>query len=116
MAGSGVEQRVFPGGDSAPFEEALQAEGYSLGRSRWCLWNFCCFRPGDIVVVPLMNGAFSIYQIAGTPVPIYQMGGGKTEFTTENGSKICRHSGGMLRRAAGERVDLGFVVLAHPLK
>lgn len=116
MAGSGVEQRVFPGGDSAPFEEALQAEGYSLGRSRWCLWNFCCFRPGDIVVVPLMNGAFSIYQIAGTPVPIYQMGGGKTEFTTENGSKICRDSGGMLRRAAGERVDLGFVVLVHPLK
>lgn len=116
MAGSGVEQRVFPGADSAPFEAALQAEGFALSRSRWSLWNFCCFRPGDIVVVPLMNGVFSIYQIDGMPGSICQLEWGKIEFTAENGGEICRDSAGMLRRANGEGVDLGFVVPVRPLK
>lgn len=51
---------------------AMTEDGSEKLRSRRSLWNFLQFRIGDIIVVPLYGGKFSIVEVAGLPEPISQ--------------------------------------------
>ena len=115
FADSGIESVVNPNSDAQKFE-AIMREHNEESRSRWGLFRFLQFNKGDIVVVPLFDGKFSIYRVVGKPMPVSKM----TDFAElemEDGSKIVRNKTGLfIREKTNKIVDLGFVIKVEPIK
>jgi len=103
--------------DTAAFERIMASAGQKENRSRWNLWHFCNFNIGDIVLVPLYNSEFSLYEIVGSPMPITKLPRFNEQIVIENGNQILIDDDGYFKRAlSGKRVDLGFAVSVKPLR
>ena len=103
LAQSGIEQTK----NITDFETTLQKHGYERSRNRWSLWNFFQFRPNDCVVIPLLQGKFSIAKVKGSPIPITQLA---------SCSGIQRDKDNMLCRVDGKTADIGFVLPIELIK
>ena len=101
--------------DTPLFEKVMEEQGYHSSRSRWNLWYFFSFSAGDIVVVPLFSGEFSIYKIIGKAIRITDLPGFDS-LESDNGSVIKRDSDGFFIREDGTYVDLGFAIKVEPIR
>ncbi|NLJ64138.1 MAG: restriction endonuclease [Christensenellaceae bacterium] len=94
----------------------MSNEGFKTKTEQRGLDIFLQFNQGDIVVVPLFDGKFSIYEIVGEPMPITKLAG-YTEFISKDNKKIVRGKEGLLCRSENNKtVDVGFVVKVKSLK
>lgn len=76
-------------------------------RSRWNLWHFCNLKKGDIVVVPLFDGEFSIYVVESCVVPISEIEKEVGNFIDRANRQISFVDGEMVTSSGG-KVDIGF--------
>jgi hypothetical protein len=96
--------------DKTTFDSAMREAFGELRRGRSGLWNFCKFAPGDIVVVPLFEGKFSIYKVTGEPISVIDLPPADCPDGTRLGEDHL-----IYRANEPNRVDLGFVVKAEAI-
>ncbi len=101
--------------DTRAFEKVMEEEGLKTFRSRWNLYYFFSFSPGDVVLVPLFNGEFSIFRVLEKARRISEVPG-YADFKSYDGTKISRSQEGFLVREDRTIVDIGFSVRVEPLK
>lgn len=97
----------------------FMARQQETGRSRWNLWYFCQFRPGDRVVVPLFDHEFTIVEVTGTAFPVDALCGSSLLTQKNDPAEINRQ--GIRNTATGKIYDIGFLVKVkalrpHPIK
>lgn len=99
------------------FQSLMDAHSLGKSRSRWNLWYFAQFTPGDIVVVPLFDGLFSIYRVDEIAQPLCNV---KEKIGTvvskNNGIVKWGEDGALYRNNSVIPVDLGFVIKVSPLQ
>ena len=100
-----ILERIETGGEAA-FNEFMSEKGNTY-RSRWNLWYFSQFKPGDIVTVPLFEKEFAVCEVKDKPKSILALKG-KT-YRLNDGSEVTVGDNG-LARATGGYFDIGFVV------
>ena len=49
--------------DRNEFDKLFTDKGFKLSKSRWAMWIFGKMNVGDLVVVPLYDGLFSIFEV-----------------------------------------------------
>ena len=49
--------------DRNEFDKLFTDKGFKLSKSRWSMWIFGKMNVGDLVVVPLYDGLFSIFEV-----------------------------------------------------
>lgn len=91
--------------DSNLFDKFMK-DNDTTSRSRWNLWRFARFQKGDIIVVPLFDKKFSIYEVEEVAIPIQQIK--LNEVETKNGKMAVLKDEGYY--VDNELIDLGFVV------
>ena len=101
--------------DTELFESIMKNKGYGDCRTRWGLWYFFSFKVGDIVVVPLSDGKFSIFRVKQRATSISDIPIMGT-FDSESGEDITRREDGRLVRNGQDVVDLGFAIRVEPIK
>ena len=101
--------------DTEYFEKIMSEQGLQGYRSRWSLWYFFSFSVGDIVVVPMYSGEFSIYRVEEKAIRITALSG-LDEFASEDNTIIKRDFDGFFIRSDGAKVDLGFAIRVTPVK
>jgi hypothetical protein len=81
------------------------------------LRRFLMLAIGDIVVVPLSNGNFSIFEVDGEPKPVSVL---KPELyvinKSTNKTKLCLPNQLLVNEINNKEIDLGFVVKTKPVK
>lgn len=117
LSATDIAKNVHSLADAQVFEEYMSKVGESKNRSRWNLWYFCNFRRGDIVLVPLYGGTFSLYRVIGDVCSILDIPQVVKRITDKLDSQLCVDQDGVLRRMeTNYRVDIGFVVPVEPIK
>ena len=101
--------------DTAYYEQIMAEQGLQGNRSRWALWYFFSFSVGDIVVVPMYNGEFSIYRVTEKAIRITDLPDHE-ELQSEDTTVIRRRKDGFFVRPDESLVDLGFAVKVSPIK
>lgn len=101
--------------------KAFQKKTEGWSRSRWSLWHFCSFNVGDIVIVPLYGGLFSVYRVKARAQSIREVAKLPEAFDIKNGRDIYRRKDGLYydknpKSEDKEQVDLGFVVAVEPIR
>lgn len=114
LSNSGIETKITSLNDTEGFNRIISDNQLEMYRSRWNLWYFCNFKIGEYVVVPLINGEFSIYRIIGKPMSITKLS--YIELFSEDREIIQTEDGILKRSEGGEIVDLGFVVQVELVK
>lgn len=100
--------------DVKEFEKAYESLNIEKCRARWDMWKFAHFNCGDIVVVPLNCGLFSVCRILEKAKPIFELQNVIGEFKDTNGELITWHNGYLKRK--DKKVDLGFFVKVETIK
>ncbi len=108
--------RISSEKDEAAFDQMI---GTQI-RSRKNLWRFFRFAPGDIVVVPLFDGKFRIFEVIEPVKPILRLPASDAVFKSRLGSNIYLGADGILWRQGDDtsdkkEVDIGFFVRVRPL-
>lgn len=83
-------------------------------RSRWNLWNFFSFSPGDYVVVPMFNKEFSIVKIEEPAILAASLAG--KEFLSQTGERIKIDKEGICNQQTGDYYDIGFLIKIEPIR
>ena len=116
LAGSNILSCMGERVDTELFESIMKEHGLQSERSRWSLWYFFSFNPGDIVLVPLYSGEFSLYRVVEKAIKISNVPG-YSDFLSESGERITRDTAGLLMREDSDTtVDLGFALRVEPIK
>ena len=92
------------------FEKVYNETRTDKNRSRWNMWYLAQFSVGDIVVVPLNNGLFSVCRVTETAKPINEIQSEIGDFDDKNHRHITWESGSLKRDGETDAIDLGFVV------
>ena len=81
-------------------------------RSRWDMWYLAQFNVGDIIVVPLFGGKFSICEVAEIAKPIFEIKEQIADFYDKTGEfvKWCDNSKLLKGESSTECIDLGFAI------
>lgn len=74
--------------------------------SIWNLWYFAKMKKGDIIVVPMYNKEFGIYEVVEEIKPIYDLA--SLEFKNSNGDRIRLTSDTFINESKNAEIDLGF--------
>lgn len=88
----------------------LKRSEEKASRARWNMWYFAKFNVGDIVIVPLFDGKFSVCKVEEQAKPISDI----CEVINELGKNIAFVNGRVTQNS--EVVDLGFVVKVSVIK
>lgn len=94
------------------------AEKYKANknRSRWSMWYFAQMSEGDIVVVPLYSGLFSVYKVCDIAKSIRDLEGHITSFKGEWDKHRIEWKDHKLFDANENRmIDIGFFVKVNPI-
>ena len=90
--------------------------GEDRNRSRWNIWYFARMYIGDIVVVPLYGGLFSVYEVRELAEPITAL---ERVLSSVQGywnrHRISWKEHRLFDEAENRKVDLGFFVKAEPI-
>lgn len=117
LSATDIAENVHGHDDIQAFEAYMTNAGENGNRSRWNLWYFCNFKMGDIVLVPLYGGLFSIYKVTGDAMSVRTMPRLADKIVTESGAQIVVDDNRTFRRSASdEMVDIGFVLPVEPIK
>lgn len=99
--------------DGEPGFISFMAQQQENSRSRWNLWYFCQFRPGDRVVVPLFDHDFVIAEVEGSVFPVSDLCG--LSFLTQKKETVEIGKDGIRSLATGRLYDIGFLIQIKPL-
>lgn len=98
------------------FDVITEKLGESHNRSRWSMWYFAQMNVGDIVVVPLYAGMFSVYEVCGMAKPIADLESLITSFEGEWNKHRIEWKNHKLYDADDKKaVDIGFFVKVKPI-
>lgn len=112
FAGSDLLQQIQDNGEQG--FHAFMADRGETRRSRWGLWRFSQFAPGDRIVVPLSDKAFSVVEVIEPAFPVSALSG--IVLTTENREPADVREDGIYNRATGCCYDIGFLVKVKRLR
>lgn len=116
LTGTDIIRSMSDRVDTELFEAIMKENGLQSERSRWSLWYFFSFNPGDVVLVPLYSGEFSLFRVVEKAVRISDLHD-LNDFILTNGEHIGRNQNGLFfRESSGAEVDLGFAVHVEPIK
>lgn len=99
--------------DHAVMEEDLSFRKFTekhgiKNRSRWNLWNFAKFSKGDIVVVPMYNKMFGVYEVLDPAKSILDLA--PLDFKSTSNDKIEITEDGIKNINKDRLIDLGFYI------
>lgn len=98
------------------FDQVFKDAGWGSPRNRYNLWRFLNeMKQGDIVVVPLGDGLFSIYRIADNIVYNNETFNHNL-WVDWNGEKATLDKDGYPAYADGRQIDMGFYRKVEPIK
>lgn len=109
---SDILKQIETGGETG-FNQFMTVHG-ETSRSRWNLWYFAKFLPGDIVVVPLFDKEFMVVEVVERAFPISDLRG--QSFITKTGESAYVSNDGIMCQADDRMYDIGFLVRVKPLK
>ena len=98
------------------FEKVYESLNSKKYKSRWNMWYLSKFNIGDIVVVPLYDGLFSVCRVIEPAKSIKEIETEIGEFTDKNGKLITWENGLLKRKGEVETIDLGFVVKVEVIR
>lgn len=93
------------------FNSFCETANIARYRSRWNIWYFAHFKPGDIVVVPQFSGMFEIFEVIEGIKPVGQLE--FMEFDDEIGTQIILKDS--LLYADNKLIDIGFICKVKPI-
>ena len=102
-------ERVRAEGEQG-FRHFMEETG-ETSRSRWSLWNFLQIQRGDLIVVPLFDGMFTVVEAEEEAHAISDLG---LNFLTRYGVQASVDAGGVYD-ADGRIFDLGYTIKVHRL-
>lgn len=76
--------------------------------SIWNLWYFAKMKKGDIIVVPMYNKEFGIYEVLEEIKPIYDLA--PLDFKNSSGDIIKLTSDNFINESKNTEIDLGFYI------
>lgn len=77
-------------------------------KSRWGLWYFANMAEGDIIVVPMFNKEFGIYEVVNKARPIFKLG--PKVFSNKAGEKFSLTTNEFVNQMTEGPIDLGFYI------
>lgn len=101
--------------DREKIDKTTEELGPKTNRSRFNLLNFCSFGKGDIILVLLYYGKFSLYKAIGYPKPVCEIED-LSEIINNNDFFFDTEKKAIITKATNEIVDLGFAIPVMPLK
>lgn len=100
----------------ASFEQVFEEAGWGHPRNRTNLWRFLLeMKKGDVVVVPLDSGKFSIYEIADNTVYNNETFD-QSLWVNWNGERASLDSDGYPAYLDGQQIDMGFYRKVIPVR
>lgn len=103
-------------GDEQRFNSIAKEYSEDHNRSRWCMWYFGKMDIGDIVVVPLYGGKFSVCEVTDIAKPISDLEGVEDSFIGKWDSHQLKVLEGNLIDCTDNRIiDLGFYIKVKTL-
>ena len=100
--------------DEREFERIYSTKEKTKYRSRWNLWYFAQFKKDDLVLVPLFDGNFSIYEVVTPAVSIKHLESEIGEFDDKNEQPIVWDNG--LLKRQNKTIDIGFVIKVRKIR
>ncbi|SNU04577.1 Restriction endonuclease [Lachnospiraceae bacterium] len=98
------------------FDDITEKFGENHNRSRWSMWYFAQMNVGDIVVVPLYSGVFSVYEICEKAKNISELQSDITCFEGMwNKHKIVWNNHKLYDDDENYIIDLGFFIKVKPI-
>ena len=114
LAGSGILEAAKEKNNK--FDSIAKKYGAGNSRSRWSMWYFARMNIGDIIVVPLYNSKFSVFEICDIAKSIYVLEKDlplpKVAWTK---NKIVWKEGSLYDETDNRKVDLGFYISVKPI-
>ena len=100
----------------ASFEQVFEKAGWGHPRNRTNLWRFLReMNEGDVVLVPLDGGKFSIYEIADNTVYNNETFD-QSLWVNWNGERVSLDSDGYPAYSNGDQIDMGFYRKVVPVR
>lgn len=102
--------------DKNRFNEIAREFNEERNRSRMCIWHFSKINVGDLIVVPLYGGKFSIYEALDIVRPIFDLSSCESSILGKwNSHEIIWKDNSLYDQIEERTIDLGFYIKVQPV-